>query len=120
MKKWISYRTQCFLALIPILGIFIVWQISCNKVLRITKNYLYVFLTYLFGMILVSFIGSIIYIIFICLHLGWEDLQNNMIFTVILSIIASIVIAMSFVISERTILNFFNKKIENQKKRELL
>ena len=120
MKERSSYQRQVLLAIIPIIGILVVWQLVCNNMMKVTKNYWYIFLAYLFCIILLSFIGGIVYITIICLHIYLESLQNKIFFAAMLGIIASIVIAMSFIISESVVLDLYNRKIENQKKRDLL
>lgn len=120
MKERSSYQRQVLLAIIPIIGILVVWQLVCNNMMKVTKNYWYIFLAYLFCIILLSFIGGIVYITIICLHIDLENLQNKIFIAAMLGIIASIVIAMSFIISESVVLDLYNRKIENQKKRDLL
>ena len=114
MKERSSYQRQVLLAIIPIIGILVVWQLVCNNMMKVTKNYWYIFLAYLFCIILLSFIGGIVYITIICLHIDLESLQNKIFIAAMLGIIASIVIAMSFIISESVVLDLYKRKIENQ------
>ena len=119
MKERSSYQRQVLLAIIPIIGILVVWQLVCNNMMKVTKNYWYIFMAYLFCIILLSFIGGIVYITIICLHIDLENLQNKIFIAAMLGI-ASIVIAMSFIISESVVLDLYNRKLKTKKKRDLL
>ena len=115
----ISYKKQYFLSLIPIIGIIIVWQIASIKVKKVTKNVKYIFLVYFFTSIPFVLIGVVVYFLINIVLLKITSIGGNFLIGA-MAVIASIMMAISIIISEKIVINLYDKKQLKQKERELL
>ena len=103
VKKFLSSKTQCFLALIPYIGFFIAWICSWINIFLKTKQLKYVFLHYFIFILPMCLAGGLI-VISMMTFMDKLSFELYRICALILAYVACLIMAFSSIAISRFII----------------